>query len=146
MKTAHVSKTTFTISHVWKPHEMITKLFLLQKLMTLYKLLVPSHAVSPTLAFISASCAPGGLADDCMGRWTQVHTVNMQQRTIHEFALLQLPGSAEMSKTCYSPFGNMLWLLINANSLLSTVIHNYFSVTKWLTTISTSSSGAKSIP
>lgn len=76
----------------------------------------------------------------------ETHTINMQQRRIRDFALLQLPGSAEMSKACYSLFGNMLGLLINANSLLSTVTHNYFSVTKWLTTISTSSSGAKCVP
>lgn len=108
--------------------------------------LVPPYAVPPTLDLICASCCPSDLQMALWADGLEVHPINMQQRRIHGFALLQLPGSAEMSKTCYSPFGNMLWLLINANSLLSTVIYNYFSVTKWLTTISTSGSGAKSIP
>lgn len=98
----------------------------------------------PQLLFLPAVLLVG-LQMTAWADGLEAHTTNMQWRTIHESALLQLPGSAEMSKTCYSPFGNMLWLLINANSLLSTVIHNYFSVTKCLTTISTSSSGAKSI-
>lgn len=32
--------------------------------------LVPSHTVSPTFAFVSTSCVPGGFAGDWTGRWT----------------------------------------------------------------------------
>lgn len=138
---------TLTVFPFWKLHEMFTKATFTAKDSVFLQtpLYLPMLFLQLEIWFLPAVA----LVILQMAIWAdglEVHTTNTQQRRIHGFALLQLPGSAEMSKTCYSPFGNMLWLLINANSLLSTVIHNYFSVNKWLTTISTSSSGANSIP
>lgn len=104
-----MNKTTFTISHVWKPHEMITEVTFAAENNVFVQ--TPSYLhtlfLLPLLLFLPAASLVGLQVTE-RADGLEAHTVNMQQRTVRGFALLQSPGSAEMSKTCYSPFGNML--------------------------------------